>query len=84
MHGYVASARIVRVRPRLAGATCHADQRADAVALDRATLLDDRSAAARAAVAGDGGADDPGLRWTAFRERWSQLTFYLFDPNSWR
>ena len=20
----------------------------------------------------------------AFRERWSQLTFYLFDPNSWR
>lgn len=23
-------------------------------------------------------------RWTAFRERWSQLTFYLFDPDSWR
>jgi hypothetical protein len=23
-------------------------------------------------------------RWTAARQRWSQLTFYLFDPESWR
>jgi hypothetical protein len=23
-------------------------------------------------------------RWAAIRERWSQLTFFLFDPNSWR
>jgi hypothetical protein len=23
-------------------------------------------------------------RWAAARERWSQLTFYLFDPESWR
>ena len=24
------------------------------------------------------------LRWEAIRERWSQLTFFLFDPESWR
>jgi hypothetical protein len=23
-------------------------------------------------------------RWRAACERWSQLTFYLFDPESWR
>jgi hypothetical protein len=23
-------------------------------------------------------------RWAAFRDRWSALTFYLFDPQSWR
>ena len=26
----------------------------------------------------------PAERWDAFRERWSQMTFYLFDANSWR
>lgn len=25
-----------------------------------------------------------GERWEAFRDRWSQLTFFLFDGNSWR
>jgi hypothetical protein len=35
-------------------------------------------------------ADSPGLdellgeRWAAFRARWSQLTFYLFDADGWR
>lgn len=30
--------------------------------------------------------DSDGLagRLAAVRERWTQLTFYLFDPNSWR
>ena len=23
-------------------------------------------------------------RWEMFRERWSQLTFFLFDAESWR
>jgi len=23
-------------------------------------------------------------RWSAARERWAQLTFYLLDPESWR
>ena len=29
---------------------------------------------------------DPTLaeRWDAIRERWSQLTFYVTDANSWR
>lgn len=25
-----------------------------------------------------------GERWEAFRDRWSQLTFFLFDGDSWR
>jgi hypothetical protein len=25
-----------------------------------------------------------GERWTSIRERWSQLTFYLLDAESWR
>jgi hypothetical protein len=30
--------------------------------------------------------DETGLgeRWEAFRERWSQMTFFLFDGDSWR
>jgi hypothetical protein len=24
------------------------------------------------------------VRWRAARERWAQLTFYLFDPDGWR
>jgi hypothetical protein len=30
-------------------------------------------------------AEDPLVdRWAAVRDRWSELTFYLFDPQSWR
>ena len=23
-------------------------------------------------------------RWAAIRDRWSEMTFYLFDPQGWR
>ena len=33
-----------------------------------------------------GGADDAllGERWTRLREAWAQMTFFLFDGDSWR
>ena len=33
-----------------------------------------------------GGADDGllGERWTRLREAWAQMTFFLFDGDSWR
>jgi hypothetical protein len=71
---YAASARIDRANPRL-----------------------DRGAARRSAdtpwrSAADESSEPllvevtpvPTERWQAFRERWSQLTFFLFDPESWR
>ena len=75
---YAVSARIERVRPRvLAAEWTSAREAADGEAV--------------AAVAPGIGVDavlygdrDLELRWVAFRERWSQLTFYLFDPESWR
>jgi len=80
MSGYVASARIVRGAPRLARAPSIADRLVDlapAAAVDEPLIVEaDPSAAAR-----------PGPfveRLEAFRDRWSQLTFFLFDPNSWR
>ncbi|MBA2382823.1 MAG: hypothetical protein H0V73_12000 [Chloroflexi bacterium] len=76
MPAYAASARIVRVTPRLA-ILDRVDQsppepvisvpNAGSETVDRAV-----------------GSRWEGSRWEAFRERWSQLTFYLFDANSWR
>lgn len=78
MSGYVASARIVRAAPRLA--------RADRVG----ETLDWAPAASTAEVLIEDGDDDTDRgstltdRREAFRARWAQLTFFLFDANSWR
>jgi hypothetical protein len=72
MSGFAASGRIERVSPRLARG-----QAADNIATnqppeDVIELVDVRTA-------------DPLIdRLAAFRERWSELVFYLFDPQSWR
>jgi hypothetical protein len=79
MSGYVASVRVVRASPRLA-----AGRRSDRIGSEVATVPAAGVAIVETAV-------DPG-RWTsslaergrAFRDRWSQLTFFLFDPDSWR
>jgi hypothetical protein len=76
---YAVSARIDRGRPhRVAAAS-------------GATVDDGRPAARGRAAADDPFVDTspPGqqeieLRWLAFRERWSQLWFFLLDPESWR
>jgi len=78
MDGYVASARIVRATPRLAGGVRRA---AEAPTVSPATtqalvVESDR-------VVGHG-PSRLAERRSAFRERCSQLTFYLLSPNSWR
>ena len=79
MSGYVASARIVRAAPRIARPGAVRDgfaERAAAPAIETIILESDPSV-----DAGSGGLAE---RVGAVRERWSQLTFFLFDPNSWR
>jgi hypothetical protein len=81
MSGYVASARIGRVAPRLARAGAVRDGTAEprsmpAAAIESLVVEFDPSVAP--------GSSDLVDRVAAIRERWSQLTFYLFDPNSWR
>lgn len=77
MSGDVASARIAHGTPRIA----HADR--------TVTAVDGRSWPAAVAVADLVIVESPppgraAERWAAIRERWSQLTFYLLDANSWR
>jgi hypothetical protein len=85
MSGYVALARSVRGTPRLARSGAVGDWLADrfvepasgpAAPLGPSIVEADPDAATES-----GGLDG---RWAAFRDRWSQLTFFLFDPNSWR
>ncbi len=72
MSGFAASRRIERVSPRLADRGANRDVANIEADEDFIELVDVRTA-------------DPLIdRWAAFRERWSELTFYLFDPQSWR
>ena len=79
MSGYVASARIVHAAPRLVRpnqAIERSIQAADAPPVEDLIV-----------EAGPPGASAWGCvaeLVAAAGERWSQLTFYLFDPNSWR
>ena len=79
MSGYAATARIVHVTPRLARAGGTVDWSTEAAL---AAPIEDLIVEANP--------PEPGAwapiteRAAAARERWSQLTFYLFDPNSWR
>jgi hypothetical protein len=82
MSGYVASARIVRVAPRLARAGPVRDGVAEPWATPAAPAIEPLIVEADPFIASD---SSPLVqRVLAVRERWSQLTFYLFDPNSWR
>jgi hypothetical protein len=77
MSGYVVSARIGSASPRLARGTWTAGT-ADpqpAVTLDATIVESDDATTIQSDVA---------ERWSAIRERWSQLTFFLLDPESWR
>jgi hypothetical protein len=75
MSGYVASARIAGSTPRLAVAGSPPDADEGHATIAPATLVE----------TGTDHAEDPLVeRWSAFRARWSQLTFYLLDAESWR
>ena len=83
--GYVASARIDRGRPRLIAAPVAAARPLEAWPPFAATSAtgaadsDDR-------ILDTGSAAPPAVevRWAAFRERWSQLWFFVLDAESWR
>ena len=78
MAAYIASARIDGRRPRVAGQAESASappprRNATAAAMD-AWILDTSPP----------GQQEIELRWAGLRERWSQLWFYVLDPESWR
>jgi len=76
MAAYVATARIDRGRPRVAGPAVSRDDplpAARAAATD-AWILDTSPP----------GQQEVELRWAGVKERWSQLWFFVLDPESWR
>jgi spermidine synthase len=77
MAAYVVTARIEAVRPHVACAP-------GAAAATWSRVWAARSSDDRLVDTTAPGQRDLALRWEAIRERWSQLTFFLFDPESWR
>lgn len=78
MSAYAATARIERVTPHLVIGRAR-----DGDAEARAAVLAEPDDAVVDLATSDGG--DPLVdRLIAARERWSQLTFYLFDAEGWR
>ena len=74
MSAYAATARIERVTPRVAIGR-HVED-------DGASWIADLEVEVDVAAVDDG---DPLIdRLTAIGERWSQLTFYLFNAEGWR
>lgn len=81
MSGYAATARIERVRPRFTMA--HASP--DFVTFGRVRPQEEVRAAEPDAELADTVVRDSLIdRYQAARDRWSQLTFYLFDAEGWR
>lgn len=78
MSGYVASARIVRATPRLArsGHVADATEWAPPAESVDVQVIEAGDAADHGSILAE--------RREAVHERWSQLTFFLFDPESWR
>jgi len=78
MAAYAVIARIDRVVPHLAGWA-----RMPAPSTDRTAVDEMERSEAFEVVSGPIG---PSMaeRWARVREVWSQTTFFLFDPDSWR
>jgi hypothetical protein len=73
MNGFAASGQVQRTAPRLVrSGGVERDFAANPHTEDVTELVDVRE---------HGPLSD---RWAAFRDRWSELTFYLFDSQSWR
>jgi hypothetical protein len=73
MSGFAVSGRVERSSPRLAGTHDGGRSLPSKWPSDDVVELVDVRAA-----------DPLAERFAAFRDRWSALTFYLFDPQSWR
>jgi len=72
MNGFAANGRVERASPHFAGHGADRVVQAARPPEDASELVEGRAA------------DPMADRWAAFRDRWSALTFYLFDPQSWR
>ena len=79
MNGYAASARVIRVQPRLIEHRRWTEAAGAWMAAETAVVED-----VDVAAGGAGPAISLAERWDRFRDRWAQLTFFLTDPNSWR
>jgi hypothetical protein len=78
MSAYVATARIERATPRLVLGREPGANTWDWVAQNAPADLREADIGAESVV-------DPLIeRLSAVRDRWSQLTFYLFDAEGWR
>jgi hypothetical protein len=75
---YVVSARIHHGRPRPVPAMIARPRTLEVLPL-AAMSADGRVVDAQPAEP-----SEMELRWAAFRERWSQLWFFVRDPESWR
>lgn len=86
MSGYGASARIVGATPRLARTSGREVGPGREIATDRAAAATIMEGSGRDEdrIVDDARIGAVAERRAAARERWSQLTFFLFDPNSWR
>lgn len=81
MSGYAATARIDRVRPRLVMAPTSPDF----VAFGRVRRAERPQVLEAGTELAETEVHDTLLdRLQAARDRWTQLTFYLLDPNGWR
>jgi len=72
MNGFAANGRVERTSPQFARRGADRVVPTTRPPEDVSELVEDRAA------------DPMADRWAAFRDRWSALTFYLFDPQSWR
>jgi hypothetical protein len=87
MSGYAASARLQRGVPRFKGTVASGVTAAGVVTPPAAP-----TGAFETAGANDGWVELVGrpleerlaARWSDLREAWTQTTFFLFDPESWR
>jgi hypothetical protein len=81
MAAYVMQVRIERVQPQRPVRRHERPRPAPTDTLPTATYLDDRESFD---LAGPASTSLLGERWDRIGELWGQLTFYLFDADSWR
>jgi hypothetical protein len=81
MAGYAIQARIDGVRPRLSVGTSRGAERVGAASWPG---FDDDSGVHDPLTFAAEPAPTPAERWDQARRVWSEMTFFLFDPNSWR
>ena len=81
MAAYAVQVRIERVQPHRPARRPERPRVSPVLTPSAVTDLDDFGAVE---IEGPASRSPLGERWGRIGERWSQLTFYLFDAESWR